>query len=113
LPHSCLGGHVEACEDSGQWRIAYNSCRNRHCPKCQGAAARTGEIVSKDALMRAVWPDTFVTDDSLTQALAISPSLGRRARDRRNPPQARLPAECRFVGGDGLIAEAGTQAISV
>ncbi|MCG6116148.1 MAG: IS91 family transposase, partial [Mesorhizobium sp.] len=32
---------VEACEDCGQWRIAYNSCRNRHCPKCQGAAART------------------------------------------------------------------------
>ncbi|RWE16610.1 MAG: IS91 family transposase [Mesorhizobium sp.] len=36
-----LGGHVEACEDCGQRRIAYNSCRNRHCPKCQGATART------------------------------------------------------------------------
>ena len=36
-----LGGHVEACEDCGHWRIAYNSCRNRHCPRCQGAAART------------------------------------------------------------------------
>jgi hypothetical protein len=36
-----LGGHVEACDDCGHWRIAYNSCRNRHCPKCQGAAART------------------------------------------------------------------------
>src|SRR3546814_12617753 len=35
-----LGGHVETCEDCGHWRIAYNSCRNRHCPKCQGAAAR-------------------------------------------------------------------------
>ena len=35
-----LGGHVEACEDCGHSRIAYNSCRNRHCPKCQGAAAR-------------------------------------------------------------------------
>src|SRR6476469_8253094 len=35
------GGHGEACEDCGHWRIAYNSCRNRHCPKCQGAAART------------------------------------------------------------------------
>jgi hypothetical protein len=33
-----LGGHVEACEDCGSVRIAYNSCRNRHCPKCQGAA---------------------------------------------------------------------------
>jgi hypothetical protein len=38
---AALGGHGEACEDCGQWRIAYNSCRNRHCPKCQGAAART------------------------------------------------------------------------
>ena len=38
---AALGGHVEACEDCGYWRIAYNSCRNRHCPKCQGAAART------------------------------------------------------------------------
>ena len=33
-----LGGHVEQCDDCGATRIAYNSCRNRHCPKCQGAA---------------------------------------------------------------------------
>jgi hypothetical protein len=35
-----LGGHVAACEDCGHTRIAYNSCGNRHCPKCQGATAR-------------------------------------------------------------------------
>ena len=35
-----MGGHVEACTDCGHWRIAYNSCRNRHCPRCQGSAAR-------------------------------------------------------------------------
>jgi hypothetical protein len=35
-----LGGHVERCEDCDHVRIAYNSCRNRHCPKCQGAAAQ-------------------------------------------------------------------------
>ena len=33
-----LGGHVERCEDCDETRIAYNSCRNRHCPKCQGLA---------------------------------------------------------------------------
>jgi hypothetical protein len=33
-----LGGHLERCEDCGETRIAYNSCRNRHCPKCQGLA---------------------------------------------------------------------------
>jgi hypothetical protein len=38
---AALGGHIDACEDCGHWRIAYNSCRNRHCPRCQGAAART------------------------------------------------------------------------
>jgi hypothetical protein len=36
---AALGGHVAACQDCGHTRIAYNSCRNRHCPKCQGAAA--------------------------------------------------------------------------
>jgi len=33
-----LGGHVEQCDGCGQIRIAYNSCRDRHCPKCQGLA---------------------------------------------------------------------------
>ncbi|WP_373487670.1 IS91 family transposase [Blastomonas sp.] len=34
---AALGGHVESCEDCAHARVAYNSCRNRHCPKCQGA----------------------------------------------------------------------------
>jgi hypothetical protein len=37
---SALGGHVERCEDCAHTRISFNSCRNRHCPKCQAAAAR-------------------------------------------------------------------------
>ena len=40
-----LGGHVEQCNDCGHERHAYNSCRNRHCPKCQ-------------ALARAKWMDS-------------------------------------------------------
>ena len=39
-----LGGHVEACDACGHQRIAYNSCANRHCPKCQ-------------SLKRAAWID--------------------------------------------------------
>ena len=35
---AALGGHVERCDDCGHQRIAYNSCRNRNCPKCQGLA---------------------------------------------------------------------------
>src|ERR1700693_5530917 len=37
---TALGGHVERCEDCAHLRISYNSCRNRHCPKCQAAAAK-------------------------------------------------------------------------
>src|SRR4029077_7771289 len=35
---AALGGHVQECLDCGQRRPASNSCRNRHCPKCQAAA---------------------------------------------------------------------------
>jgi Putative transposase/Transposase zinc-binding domain len=37
---AALGGHVARCQNCAHEIIAYNSCRNRHCPKCQGAAAR-------------------------------------------------------------------------
>jgi Putative transposase/Transposase zinc-binding domain len=37
---AALGGHVERCENCAHTVIAYNSCRNRHCPKCQSAAAQ-------------------------------------------------------------------------
>src|SRR5712671_1383589 len=43
-----LGGHIEACDDCGMTRIAYNSCRNRHCPKCQGPA-RAAWLAAREA----------------------------------------------------------------
>ena len=48
---AALGGHVQQCQDCGAIRVAYNSCRNRHCPKCQGQereewlAARQAELL--------------------------------------------------------------------
>src|SRR5215207_514287 len=51
-------------------------------------AARPGEIVSKDALMKAVWPDTFVTDDSLTQCIA---DIRRATRDDEHVILQTLP----------------------
>jgi hypothetical protein len=45
---AALGGHVERCQDCSHSRIAYNSCRNRHCPKCQGAAA-TDWLAAREA----------------------------------------------------------------
>ena len=35
-----LGGHVARCDGCARLAVSYNSCRNRHCPKCQGQAAR-------------------------------------------------------------------------
>ena len=37
---AALGGHVLRCENCGTDQVSYNSCRNRHCPKCQSAAAQ-------------------------------------------------------------------------
>jgi hypothetical protein len=48
-----LGGHVEQCDDCGATRIAYNSCRNRHCPKCQGLA-RVQWLADRQAELLAV-----------------------------------------------------------
>ena len=45
---AALGGHVARCADCAYTTIAYNSCRNRHCPKCQGAAAR-GWLAEREA----------------------------------------------------------------
>jgi len=45
---AALGGHVEQCPDCGHTQIAYNSCRDRHCPKCQGAVAKAW-LVAREA----------------------------------------------------------------
>jgi hypothetical protein len=48
---AALGGHVEECDRCGHQQVAYNSCRNRHCPKCQaGEAARWVEDRAADLL---------------------------------------------------------------
>jgi hypothetical protein len=50
---AALGGHVERCEDCAHEFVAYNSCRNRHCPKCQGVAARDWLAARQDELLPA------------------------------------------------------------
>lgn len=46
-----LGGHVAACTKCGHQHIAYNSCKNRHCPKCQGPTARDWMAARADDLL--------------------------------------------------------------
>lgn len=48
---AALGGHVEQCDDCGATRIAYNSCRNRHCPKCQTSARAAWLAARKSELL--------------------------------------------------------------
>ena len=48
-----LGGHVDVCRSCGIERPSYNSCRNRHCPKCQGSAAREW-LAEREAELLAV-----------------------------------------------------------
>jgi len=46
-----LGGHVAACTKCNHQHIAYNSCKNRHCPKCQGPAARDWTAARSEDLL--------------------------------------------------------------
>ena len=48
---AALGGHVAACTKCGHQHIAYNSCRNRHCPKCQGVAAQGWMLARMEDLL--------------------------------------------------------------
>ena len=46
-----LGGHIDECNDCGHLRISYNSCRNRHCPKCQGVKKEMWIVQQEDMLL--------------------------------------------------------------
>ncbi len=61
-----LGGHVESCDNCDYQRISYNSCRNRHCPKCQGPRqARWLEERAKDLLPVEYFHVVFTMPDEL------------------------------------------------
>jgi len=46
-----LGGHIDTCEDCGYTKISYNSCRNRHCPKCQALSKERWILARKEELL--------------------------------------------------------------
>ena len=50
---AALGGHVDACDSCGYAAVSYNSCRNRHCPKCQGSA-RAAWVEKRESELLAV-----------------------------------------------------------
>jgi hypothetical protein len=63
---AALGGHVEACDRCGHHQVAYNSCRNRHCPKCQATeAARWVEARAAELLPIAYFHVVFTLPAAL------------------------------------------------
>jgi len=61
-----LGGHLDQCDHCGAVRISYNSCRNRHCPKCQGLEKeRWLEAREKDLLPTAYFHVVFTLPEGL------------------------------------------------
>lgn len=103
---AALGGHVECCGDCGHQRIAYNSCRNRNCPKCQGLARaqwladRQAELLDvpyfhvvftvPEAVATVAFQNQTVVYDVLFRA--VSETLRRIAADPRH-----LGAEIGFL----------------
>lgn len=73
---AALGGHIDACDNCGKISISYNSCRNRHCPKCQGKnrenwiQAREGEL-----LPVAYFHVVFTLPDSINSLSMREPKL--------------------------------------
>jgi hypothetical protein len=66
-----LGGHVERCEDCAHTRVAYNSCRNRHCPKCQWSAAERWMEARKAELLPAPYFHVVFTLPAAIAAIAF------------------------------------------
>ena len=67
---AALGGHVAACERCEHTQIAYNSCRNRHCPKCQGAAAKAWLAARQSELLPVAYYHVVFTLPAAVAALA-------------------------------------------
>jgi len=67
---AALGGHVDECDACGHQRISYNSCRNRHCPKCQASARRKWVEAQQQALLPIEYFHVvFTLPDSLNALL--------------------------------------------
>lgn len=104
---SQLGGHIEECDSCGHIRIAYNSCRNRHCPKCQGAAKEKWLVARKKDLLPVGYFHIVFTIPADLNSLAL-----RNQREIYNiifkaasETLLELGKDSKYLGGEiGLIA---------
>jgi hypothetical protein len=73
---AALGGHVERCLDCGHQRIAYNSCRNRHCPKCQARTRAVWLVAQAEQLLPVEYYHlVFTLPDELSDLAKANPSV--------------------------------------
>jgi len=68
---AALGGHVETCDQCQHQRIAYNSCRNRHCPKCQGSACARWMAAREAELLPVEYFHVVFTLPDVFNSLAV------------------------------------------
>jgi hypothetical protein len=73
---AALGGHVERCADCGHERLAYNSCRNRHCPKCQALSRACWLAAQAEHLLPVEYYHlVFTLPDELSDLARTNPSV--------------------------------------
>ena len=71
-----LGGHIDGCDQCGYLRISYNSCRNRHCPKCQGINKEMWVVQQEDMLLPvAYFHVVFTLPHELNELCLHQPKL--------------------------------------
>lgn len=71
-----LGGHIDQCDSCGHLQISYNSCRNRHCPKCQGQQREAWmEARKADLLPVPYFHVVFTLPEALNQICLYQPAL--------------------------------------
>jgi len=66
-----LGGHIDACDQCSYQKISYNSCRNRHCPKCQGSATADWLDAQKETLLPVSYAHVVFTLPAAFSPLAL------------------------------------------
>src|SRR5258707_1170915 len=104
---AALGGHVEACTDCGLVRCAYNSCRNRHCPKCQGQersdwlAARQAQLLPGPHFHVVVTPPAAAAEIAFQNKKTVYAILFRTAAETLRT----IAADPKHLGAEiGLVA---------
>src|ERR1035441_10126218 len=108
---AALGGHVMRCEDCSHTAIAYNSCRNRHCPKCQGSQAlawmeeRKAELLPVPYLRRLMLEMLVAANDAdRLQFFGDHAHLADKAASTRLRSR---PISRRCIGPSGLSIASG------